>query len=220
MTKVTGIRQGFIRAVWAWPALIMIAGGILQVVIPYDLRQFGLFPGDWQKVLGIWISAGLHKDAIHFFSNLFPCIMFSWVMFRLIPNAYHWIQGVLWTFSGLMLFLLGRPEHIHIGASIWIYGMAGMIIVGGLASGNFRLGALGIGLSAVFSGLIVGLDPRAISVSWEGHLYGLMAGAILGVILRHQLLKPFVNNIEEEEENEGEVKWEERTIKIPEENIN
>jgi hypothetical protein len=47
-----------------------------------------------------------------------------------------------------------------------------------------------------------------------------MAGAILGVILRHQLLKPFVNKIEEEEENEGEVKWEERTIKIPEENIN
>jgi membrane associated rhomboid family serine protease len=50
------------------------------------------------------------------------------------------------------------------------------------------------------------LDPRAISVSWERQLYGLMAGAILGVILRHQLIKPFVNKIEEEEENEGEVK--------------
>ncbi|NBV13532.1 MAG: rhomboid family intramembrane serine protease [Sphingobacteriia bacterium] len=219
MTKVTGIRQGFIRAVWAWPALIMIAGGGLQVVIPYDLRQFGLIPGDWQKVLGIWISAGLHKDAIHFFSNLSPCIMFSWVIFRLIPNAYHWIQGVLWTCSGLMLFLLGSPEHVHIGASIWIYGMAGMIIVGGLASGNFRLSALGVGLLAVFSGLIVGLDPRAILVSWEGHLYGLIAGGITGIIFRHLLLKPLVKKVEEDEENEVEGIWEAKTIKIPEEKV-
>ena len=146
-TKVTGIGQALSRGIWTWPVAIMIFGGVLQVIIPYDLKQFGIVPGDWHRVVGIWVSAGLHKGAEHFFSNLFTCLMFSWVLFKLIPNAYHWIQGVLWTCSGLMLFLLGSPEHVHIGASIWIYGMAGMIIVGGLASGNFRLGALGVGLS-------------------------------------------------------------------------
>ena len=74
-----------------------------------------------------------------------------------------------------MIWLFGR-KAIHIGASALILGYLGYLLMNIYYQGTSL--AIGIGLVCIyyFAGLLLSIFPTNIKISWEGHLFGLLAG--------------------------------------------
>ena len=77
--------------------------------------------------------------------------------------------------GGLGVWLMGRPAY-HIGASGLAFGYFGFLIAVGVYEG--RISSLAIGTLVIFyyGGMIFGVVPQNSFVSWEGHLFGMLAG--------------------------------------------
>jgi len=89
--------------------------------------------------------------------------------------------------SGILLWLFGRGNSIHIGASALSYGLILYACLAGII--HRRLSLIAFGLMAVFwsgGSLIMGILPVDPKVSWEGHLMGAIAGIIIASSERFQ----------------------------------
>ena len=71
----------------------------------------------------------------------------------------------------------------HIGASGIIYGWLAYLIVRGIFNKSLGQIVLGVALAFTYSGLIWGVLPTDPSVSWQGHLFGALAGILCGIFL-------------------------------------
>ncbi len=153
---------------------------LLDLVLPIELNSWGVKPRSLIGLVGIPVSPFLHSGFAHLFANTLPLV----VMLVLLAGsrADSWlVVTALVVLSGMMLWLVGRGNSIHVGASSLVFGLMSFLI----ASGFFEKRAVAI-LVALFVGffygttLIWGVLP-AISehVSWEGHLCGAIAGVVV-----------------------------------------
>ena len=79
--------------------------------------------------------------------------------------------------GGLGLWVLGR-DAAHIGASGLIFGYFGFLVGCGYYERRLQSIAVSVLVVVVYGGLIVGVLPRGDRVSWEAHLFGLIAGGL------------------------------------------
>jgi membrane associated rhomboid family serine protease len=83
-----------------------------------------------------------------------------------------------------LLWLFGRPAN-HIGASGLIFGLIAFLIVSGLLERRFVPLVISVVVIFFYGGsLLLGVVPRLGShVSWDGHLFGAVAGGIIAYVL-------------------------------------
>ena len=81
--------------------------------------------------------------------------------------------------SGVALWLFGRPA-LHIGASGLIYALMGFLIAAGILERRLVPAAVALFVGVTYGmSIISGIMPWQPGVSWEGHLFGLLAGGTL-----------------------------------------
>ena len=78
--------------------------------------------------------------------------------------------------------VFGREAN-HIVASGLIYGFAGFLVANGAMEKNLKAILISIVIAIAYSGLIYGVLPLNPQVSWEGHLFGLIAGVVVSYFL-------------------------------------
>jgi len=82
------------------------------------------------------------------------------------------------------VWVFGRSAN-HIGASGLIYGLAGFLITNGFVEKKLLPLIISAGVIFLYGGLIWGVFPTVYSyVSWEGHLFGTIAGILIAFILK------------------------------------
>ena len=148
---------------------------ILDIFLP--LEKLGLFPRSFSGLLGIAAMPFLHGNFGHLLSNTVPLAILLGLM--VISRPRPWSTMIILTLiSGVALWLFGRSAW-HIGASGLIYALMGFLIMTGILERRLvsALVALFVGITYGAS-IICGVLP-APGVSWEGHLFGLLAGAAL-----------------------------------------
>ena len=173
--EVKGI-VGFVGVLWIVFLLDL-------VVFPIDFKDFGLVPRSFTGLVGIVTMPFLHADFGHLMGNSVPLLIL--LMLLAGSRARSWeIVGETVFFGGLLLWLFGRPAN-HIGASGLVFGLIAFLIVSGLL--ERRLLPLMVSLIVGFfyggtllSGILPGIDPK---VSWDGHLCGAVAGALVAYSL-------------------------------------
>jgi membrane associated rhomboid family serine protease len=86
--------------------------------------------------------------------------------------------------SGALLWLFGRPAT-HIGASSLIYGLTAYLVVSGIREERIIPLIISIIVGLLYGGtLALGLIPRwGSQVSWEGHLFGALAGGVIAYLM-------------------------------------
>ena len=88
------------------------------------------------------------------------------------------VTGFVMVIGGLATWLLARPA-IHIGASGLIFGYAGFLLVAGFVEKSPKGVAVAVAVGVLFGGMMMrGIIPTPRWVSWESHLFGLVAGVI------------------------------------------
>jgi membrane associated rhomboid family serine protease len=165
----------FVGAMWAV--------FLLECVLPFDLTSFGLVPRTLTGLVGIPAMPFLHANLQHIISNTVP--LFILLILLAGSKADSWaviVQVVL--LGGVLLWLFGRPAN-HIGASGLISGLIAFLIVSGLLERRFVPLVISVVVIFFYGGsLLLGVIPRLGShISWDGHLFGAVAGGIIAYLL-------------------------------------
>jgi len=78
--------------------------------------------------------------------------------------------------SGVCAWLFGSPGSVHIGASGVIFGYLGFLMLAGWWERKFMSIVLSIGVTALWGGMVFGVMPGQLGISWQSHLGGFIGG--------------------------------------------
>ena len=170
--------------------LVLIFIGTIWVVFLLDrflpLEAFGLIPRDFGHILGIVAMPFLHGDWSHIISNTMPLLVLLTLLAGSKANSRMIVLGII-LLGGLLLWLFGRGSSLHIGASGLVFGLAVFLIASGLL--ERRTIPLLVAIVVIFlygTTLLTGVLPFQQGVSWDGHLFGGLAGGLLAWVLVKQ----------------------------------
>lgn len=155
-----------------------------SIVLDDRLEQNGIRPRSTDGLDGIAWAPFLHGGLAHVLSNTIPFAVLSALALTGGLRRYLMASALIITIGGALVwaFAIGSNEN-HIGASGWVFGLFGFL----LAAAYFERRVLSIVVAAValfiYGGTIVfGFVPRP-GLSWEGHLFGFVAGLIAARII-------------------------------------
>jgi membrane associated rhomboid family serine protease len=167
--------------------ILLFLGGIwavffLSCIFP-SLDNFGLVPRTAGGLVGIPCSIFLHANFPHVLGNTVP--LFVLLALLAGSKARSWeIVLYIALLGGLLLWIFGR-NAIHIGASGLIFGLIAFLIVSGFLEKRFLPLLIALFVCFFYGGtLLVGIVPKIGSnISWDGHLFGAIAGASVAYLL-------------------------------------
>ena len=155
---------------------IMWAVEILDHLPFVHLDHFGIRPRSVAGLAGIVFAPFLHAGFTHLLANSFPFVFLGGIVL-LGGRAVFWRVTIFVTLAGgLGVWLFAGRFTNHLGASGLIFGYLGFL----LARGWFEKSLpwmLGAGVILVaYGGLLAGVLPGSAGISWQGHLFGFLAG--------------------------------------------
>ena len=181
----------FTNAVLAMPLFfVLLLWFIFWIEIRFslDFAQNGIYPRTFSGLQGVFLSPFIHADIEHLYNNSIPLlVLFSALQFFYAEHSIKIIvYGIL--ISGFFTWIIGRDNY-HIGASGLIYVLFSFIFFKGIQTKYNRLVALSLAVIVVYGGLVwyVFPSPEIIgkkSISWEGHLGGLLTGFFLSLVYK------------------------------------
>jgi len=161
----------FLAAIW----LIHI----LDLFLP--LEQLGLVPRSVRGLSGIVAMPFLHGDFGHLIGNSVPLAVSLLLLAGSRANTGA-IVVVIALLSGLGLWLFGRTA-LHIGASGLVFGLISFHIFAGIFERRLQSMLIALVVGVLYaSTLFRGILPFQPGVSWDGHLFGAIAGGIVALI--------------------------------------
>lgn len=157
----------------------------VNLIIPVNLNMFGIKPRSISGLIGIICSPFLHANLAHILSNTIPLLFLGSVtiMFYRKLALDVFILGSL--IGGILVWIFAR-NAIHIGASGLIYSLASFLIFFGIFKKNIKSVLISILIIFTYGGLVWGVLPLIKGVSWEGHLFGAIAGFIIAYLYKNK----------------------------------
>ena len=172
---LTGIAV-FVAVIWA----IFIVDRFLP------LEQLGLVPRSLKGLIGIVSIVFLHADLGHIMANTVPLVV---TLCLLAGSRANSIDIVIYisVIAGVLLWLFGR-DAVHIGASVLVFGLIGFLVCAGFFEKRLLSALIAIGVAITYgSTLFFGVLPIQPQVSWEGHLFGAVAGGLIAYYIAGEL---------------------------------
>lgn len=157
-----------VALVWA----VSLFGLLVDQGFVYDLA---LVPRRVDGLSGIFGMPFVHGSLTHLVANTVPLLVLGSLLVSRGIGYYLGVTLAIAVLGGLALWVFGR-EAAHIGASGLVFGFFGFLVVRGLYERRFQSLAVTALVIVVYGGMIFGVLPRDDQVSWEGHLFGLLAG--------------------------------------------
>jgi membrane associated rhomboid family serine protease len=168
--------------------ILMWAVRLVETIGGYDLSFLGIYPLKWQGLPGIITTPFIHSGFSHLIANSVPLIILGSALFYFYREIAFRILIMIWLFTGFWVWVGGR-ESYHIGASGIVYGLATFILVSGIIRRHTGLMAMALVVVFLYGSLIWGIFPEFFpheNISWESHLFGMVAGISLAVFYRKE----------------------------------
>lgn len=149
-----------------------------QLVFHGSLDNYGIQPHSIIGLRGLVFAPFLHGGFPHLIANTIPFITLGWLTMIQATSDFYIASIMSAVIGGAGVWLFGSSQSVHIGASILIYGYLGFLLLRGYFQKNFPSIALSIFVAIAYGGFIAGVFPSQMGVSWQGHLFGFIGGAI------------------------------------------
>jgi membrane associated rhomboid family serine protease len=196
----------FSNGVIVYPIFFVL---IIWLVFWYEIRfgqnftSLGIYPQKLKGLVGVVLSPFIHGDIKHLYHNTIPLFILSAALFYFYRPIAWKVIGLGILLSGIMTWSFARPAY-HIGASGLIYVLFSFTFFKGIFAKHYRLIALSLLVIFLYGSLVMYALPIEDSISWEGHLSGLITGLIFALIFRREIAKPKKYVWEQDNYNEEE----------------
>jgi membrane associated rhomboid family serine protease len=157
---------------------LMWLSEIVDTALHGRLDQYGIVAREPDGLFGILTAPFLHLGFGHLISNTLPLVTLGALIAISGAMRLFSVTAIVTTIGGLGTWLVSPPHTITIGASGLVFGYAAYLIARGVF--NRRIGQVLIGVVVVLvwgSALLGGLLPQD-GISWQGHLFGGIAGLL------------------------------------------
>ena len=174
---------------------------LTEIVFEISFVKYGLYPRKLEGLIGVLFYPLIHGDFNHLINNSIPLLILGTGIFYFYKPIAYKIYFWIYIITGIWMWTAAR-EAYHIGASGLVYGFASFIFFSGLIRRYARLMVLSLLVVFLYGGMIWGIFPIDYHISWEGHLFGAIAGLLLAIYYRNMgpKRKQYSWEIEEEEE--------------------
>jgi len=151
---------------------------LLDRVLPIDLRFFGLIPRSQDRLWGILTYPFLHANFRHLAANtaaLFPLLLVSLSYSR---KLTHSALMIIYLLTGILVWLFGRGNAVHIGVSGIIFGLIGFLMFLGIFRRDWTALGVSIVIGFFYGGALLTLFAYIPGISWSSHFFGFLTGVL------------------------------------------
>ena len=147
----------------------------------HRLDAGGVRPREADGLDGIAFAPLLHVGWGHLVANTLPLLVFGFLL--LLGGVGRWVAvtAVVWVVGGLGTWLTGPPHTLHLGTSVLAFGWLVHLVLRGVFSRRPPQVVLGLVLLVLYGGVLWGVLPGRPGISWQGHLFGALGGAVTAV---------------------------------------
>ena len=157
------------------------------------LLNLVLFGGRWLALgvrshdpSGLWpdllVAPLLHVGLAHLVANTVPFVVLGGLVALRSPSQFVLVTLAGIIGSGLVAWLLGPTGSVHVGASGVVFAYFGWLMARAFRERSLLAIALAAVAAVLYGGVLWGLSPFQIGISWEGHLGGLIAGVAVAQV--------------------------------------
>ena len=172
-------------ATWAQAAVgsvvFVVALWVIEIVdaaIGNDLDQYGVQPRESDGLLGILFAPLLHGGWDHLSANTIPALVLAFLVLVSGIARGLLVTAVIWLVGGIGVWLVAPSNTVHLGASVLIFGWLVYLMIRGIFTRRAGEIILGMVLFFMYGGLLLGVLPGQPGISWQGHLFGAIGGAL------------------------------------------
>ncbi|HEY4571162.1 MAG TPA: rhomboid family intramembrane serine protease [Gaiellales bacterium] len=162
---------------------LMWLSEVVDTAMHGALDQYGIISREPRGLIGIVTAPFLHLGFGHLISNTLPLVTLGALIAISGAARLFQVTAMVVVIGGLGTWLISPPNTITIGASGLVFGYATYLVLRGLF--NRRIGQVLLGIVVVIvwgSALLGGLLPQD-GISWQGHMFGAIAGIIAAWVL-------------------------------------
>ncbi len=178
---------------------------LIQVIFNADFAGLGIRPLLQSGLKGILFSPLIHANWGHLLANTFPFFVLSAIVIFFYRRIAVPSFIIIYALSGFITWLLPFQLAYHIGASGVIYGLWAFILCMGIFRRNLKSIALSLIVLFYFGSMIAGIVPGQESISWQGHLAGLLAGVFTAFWYKETI---------EKDEEKRQYSWEQESQQL------
>ncbi len=157
--------------------ILLWAVALVNMLLEFRLNGLGIRPRTLTGLLGILMSPFIHAGISHVLTNTIPFAILGLLVMLNGTQVFLEASVFIGLVSGLGVWLVARSAN-HVGASGLIFGYFGFLV--GRAWHQRSLISILIALLTIllYGGMLWGALPLHWHISWEGHLFGLLAGIL------------------------------------------
>ncbi|WP_437784525.1 rhomboid family intramembrane serine protease [Sorangium sp. So ce1097] len=171
---------GFVALLWAIEILDFL-------IFRGSLDALGIRPRTASGLVGIALAPLLHGGFAHLAANTVPFLALGWLIMLRRTTDLVLVTLLSALVGGLGVWLIGAPSSVHVGASGVIFGYFGFLLLRGWFERSAVSIALSLVVGLVYGGMIWGVLPTRMGISWEGHLFGFLGGVLAARLLAGRL---------------------------------
>lgn len=169
---------------WKPRAATLLSGtALIWAVSLYGLYDrnlacdLALVPRRIDGLPGILTAPLVHGSFAHLAANTVPLLVLGGMVAVRGVARYLTVTLAVTVLGGLGVWTLAR-DAAHVGASGLIFGYFGFLVARGYYDRSPGAIAVSVVVAVVYGGMIAGVLQRDDQVSWEAHLFGLLAGGV------------------------------------------
>lgn len=175
------------RSTDTWRDAALVTGAfvvllwVLEIVdsaTGHPLDSYGVRPRSEEGLVGVLVAPMLHFGFDHLVSNTLPVAVLGFL--ALVTGVARGLlaTAIIWVVGGLGVWLFAGAQTTHAGASVLVFGWIVYLVVRGFLTGRTTEVLIGVAVFLLYSGALLGVLPGQPGVSWQGHLFGAVGGAV------------------------------------------
>jgi membrane associated rhomboid family serine protease len=158
--------------------IVLILWAILFIGYVFPIQDYGIRPRTVQGLIGIPLAPFIHAGIDHLIANSISLLILGSIFLTMERKLSAPIVIQIIFLGGFGVWLIGRSDYTHVGASGVVYGILGYLLTAGIFTRNLTAILVSVILFVLYGGAIWGIFPTGGFVSWESHLCGFLSGII------------------------------------------
>jgi len=142
------------------------------------LNSLGIHPRDLASLPNVLLAPFLHAGFTHLIANSVPFAVLGGIILARSVGEFVGVSLVILTVSGLGIWQIGGSNTVHFGASGMVFGYFGYLLFRGIFERSLPSIFIAVVVAAAYGSILFGVLPGQRGVSWEGHLFGFLGGAL------------------------------------------
>ncbi|MFI6899722.1 rhomboid family intramembrane serine protease [Nonomuraea sp. NPDC050394] len=159
---------------------------VADYVLPANLDDYGI--AGWQPsgLVGILFAPFLHVGFGHLMANSLPLLILGFLAAVRGLGRFAAASLLIILIGGLGTWLTTPIGTVAVGASGLIFGYFGYVVARGIFDRSILDIVIAVGVAIAYYSMLLGVLPNQPGISWQGHLFGLIAGVVSAWVLRRR----------------------------------